>query len=152
MEHQMNNIEMAEVLSSLVQLDVNAAHAYREAMEHMSVISLKEQFRDFTHRHNENVEALTKVIRALDVVPPEPSRDFKGFLMEGYSAIRGSTGIEGALKAMKTNTEYINKKYREATALPLTPNILALVEHNYQNVRTELEFLERAIANRIWEV
>jgi hypothetical protein len=90
---------------------------------------------------------LNKVIQALGVVPPGYSQDFKGLLMEGWAAFRGSTGIEGALKAMKTNAEHINKKYREASALPFTPHIGALVERNYQNARMHLEFIEKALAN-----
>lgn len=148
----MNSIEMAEALGELVQVDINAAHAYGEAIEHIQVLSLREQFRNFRDVHNEHVHALTKVIKALDVMPPEYSRDFKGFLMESWAAVRGGTGTEGALKAMKTSAEYINKKYREASALPFTPNIKALIEKNYRDVQAHLEFIEKALANRIWEV
>jgi hypothetical protein len=147
----MNNVEMAEVLSSLAQLDINAAHAYGQAIENMDIITLREEFRKFRDDHSENANALTKVIRALDVVPPEHAQDFKGFLMEGWAALRGSTGIEGTLKSMKTNGEYVSKKYREATALPLTEHIKALVERNYKIAETHLEFIEKALANRIWE-
>jgi hypothetical protein len=148
---KMNNIEMAKELSSIVQLDVNAAHAFGEAIEKTEILSLRDQFRKFRDAHNLHVQALSKVIRALDVIPPEYTQDFKGVLMEGWAAIRGSMGVEGTLKAMKTNMEYTAKKYREATALPFTPNIQDLVERNYRVVQGHLEFLEKALANRVWE-
>jgi hypothetical protein len=147
----LSNLKIANALSALVQLDVNAAKAYEEAIANMDVISLRQQYLRFRDVHNEHVLNLKKVIRALDVVPPESSQDLKGLLMESWSAIRGSTGVEGALKAMKTNMEYVDKKYREACALPLSPNIMGLVEHNYQEVHSQLQFLEKAIAGRIWE-
>lgn len=147
----MSNLEIADALSDLVQLDVNAAKAYSQAIENIDVISLRQQFAKFRDIHNQQAASLDKVIKALDVVPPERSQDFRGFLMESWTAIRGGSGIEGALKAMKTNAEYVDKKYREACALPLTPSIRALVEHSYRNVHAQLEFIEKALTNRIWE-
>ena len=147
----MNNLEIADALTDLVQLDVNAAKAFSQAIENIEIISLREQFAKFRDIHNQQAEALTKVIRALDVVPPERTSDFKGFLMESWAAIRGGSGVEGTLKAMKTNIEHIDKKYREASALPLTPSIGALVQANYRNVRSQLDFIEKALSNRIWE-
>ncbi len=148
---EMSNLEMANELSSLVQVDINAAQAYDQAMASTDIISMREQFRKFRDDHNQHVQALRKVIEALDVLPPDYAQDFKGVLMEGWAAIRGSAGIEGALRAMKTNAEYVNRKYREATALPFTPNIGALVDHNYRDVQVHLDFIEKALANRIWE-
>lgn len=147
----MNNIEMAKVLSSLAQLDINAAHAYGQAIENTEIIALRDQFRKFRDAHNENADALGRVIRALDVVPPEYAEDFKGVLMEGWTALRGSTGVEGTLKSMKNNGEYISKKYREATALPFTEHIKALVERNYRIAESHLQFIEKTLANRAWE-
>jgi hypothetical protein len=148
---QMSNLEMAEVLQSLVQMDVGASRAYGQAIENIELIALREKFQKFRSDHEQHVLMLNKVIHALGIVPPGYSQDFKGLLMEGWAAFRGSTGIEGALKAMKTNAEHITKKYREASALPFTPHIGTLVERNYQNVRMHLEFIEKALATRIWE-
>ncbi|MEM5789980.1 MAG: DUF2383 domain-containing protein [Syntrophobacteraceae bacterium] len=147
----MNNMEIADALSDLVQLDVNAAKAYSQAIENIEVISLRQQFAKFRDIHNQHASSLNKIIKALDVVPPERSQDFRGFLMESWAAIRGGSGVEGALKAMRTNAEYVDRKYREASALPLTPSIHAMVEHNYRNVHAQLEFIEKALINRIWE-
>lgn len=147
----MNNVETARVLGSLVQHDINAVYVYDQAIVSTELISLRNQLGQFRDDHYRHVENLSKVIRALGVVPPEYSQDFKGMLMEGFTAIRGRVGIEGALKALRSNEEYVMKKYREAYALPFTPNIGELVERNYRDVQHHVEFIEKMLADRIWE-
>lgn len=148
---KMDNVEMARVLSSLAQLDINAVYACDQAIPSTELISLRDQLREFRNRHYQHVVSLGKVITALGVIPPEYSPDFKGYLMEGLTAVRGSMGIEGALKAMMTNEEHIMKKYREASALPFTPSIKELVDHHYRDVQGHVELLQKMLTNRVWE-
>ena len=146
---EMNNVEMARALSDLVQLDIDAAHAYDQAIASIDIVSLRDQLIAFKEDHLQHITQLSKVVRALDVVPPEYSQDFKGYLIEGFTALRSVTGTEGALSAMKTNEELTNRRYRKACALPLTPNIKALVEHNYRDEQMHLAFIEKALVNRV---
>ncbi len=148
--NEMNNVEMARIISSLVQLDINAVYACDQAIESTDLIPMRGQFLKLRDMHSQHVDALSKVVRALGVIPPEYSQDFKGVLMEGLTAIRGGS-IEGTIKAMRTNEEHVARKYREAAALPFTPHIAELVEKCYRDVQSSLEFLDKMLANRIWE-
>ncbi len=146
-----SNIEVARVLTDLLQIDVDAAKAYDQAIQYIDVISIREQFAMFRDVHNQHVSNLKKVIRALDVVPPEASQDAKGLLMESWAIIRGAAGTEGAISGMKTVAEYVAKKYREACVRPLPPNILSLVEKQYRDAQSHLELIEKVLINRPWE-
>jgi hypothetical protein len=41
----MSNLEMAEILQSLAQMDVGASRAYGQAIENIDLIALREKFK-----------------------------------------------------------------------------------------------------------
>jgi len=147
---ELSNVEAADKLSSLVKLDIDAVHAYNQAIAQIDLLPIKEQMIKYRQDHERHIEHLSKVIIALGVTPPTLTQDFKGYLIEGFTALRSMTGTEGALKAMKTNEELTNKKYRESASLPFSPNIKALIERNYQDEQAHLKFVEEMLANRPW--
>jgi rubrerythrin len=145
------NLDMAYELSSLVKLDIDAAHAYSQAIAAIETIAVRDRLIQFQRDHERHARQLSSVIRALDVEPPEYSQDFKGFSVEGFTAIRSTLGTDGALMAMKTHEELSNKKYREAHALGFTPNIKELIGRNYLDEQVHLKFIEELLADRPWE-
>lgn len=144
----MTNQEIADKLSSLVQLDIDAAHAYGQAIEKADAPEVREHLMRFRDDHNNHVHELSRIIREIGGMPPDYSWDFKGFLIEGFTALRSITGTDRALKAMKTNEELTTKTYREACALPLPPTIKAVVERNYGDEQRHLHYIEQTIALR----
>ncbi|MBI5442937.1 MAG: ferritin-like domain-containing protein [Deltaproteobacteria bacterium] len=148
---QMSALEMGKRSGDLMKVDIDALHAYDQAIENTELISLRKQLAEFRADHERHVEQLRALTEAFDVVPPDCSQDFKGFLMEGFTALRSLTGVEGALKAMKSNEELTNRKYREALALGFTPRTRELLERNYEEEQVHLQVIERALAERIWE-
>lgn len=144
----MTNQEMAEKLSSLVQLDIDAAHAYGQAIESVDTPEVRDHFMRYLDDHNRHIHELSVIIRELGVTPPEYLRDFKGFLIEGFTALRSGTGTDGALKAMKTNEELTNKTYKEACGLPLPPIIRALLERNYNDEQHHLHYITETLFAR----
>ena len=78
--------------------------------------------------------------------------NFKGFFIGGFTSLRSLTGDEGALKAMRSNEELTNKKYREATEeWDLEPSIAGIVANNYEDEKRHLSYIEQAIESRAWE-
>jgi rubrerythrin len=149
--NHMSNKEMADKLSSLAQLDIDAVHAYDQAIDQIEHTGIRQQISQFREDHNHHVQNLSKLITELGETPPEFSRDFKGFFIEGFTALRSATGTEGALKAMQTNENMTNKKYDEARSLPFRQDIKAVVEQNYNDEARHLRYIEQALGNRSWE-
>jgi uncharacterized protein (TIGR02284 family) len=140
-----------DTLKSLMQLDVDAVHAYTQAIENIEHRAVRERLTAFRGDHERHVTELSQCIRRLGGDPPERQRDFKGFLIEGFTAIRSLTGTEGALKAMKSNEQTTNKHYREALNIPFPTDVRALIERNYADEKRHLTFVDDALADRVWE-
>jgi uncharacterized protein (TIGR02284 family) len=141
----------AKKLSSLAQLDIDAVHAYGQAIEQIDAPAIREQLTRFREDHNRHIRELSEKIRELGKTPPEHSPDFKGFLIEGFTALRSMTGTEGALKAMQTNETLTNNRYEEATKSDFRLDIKALVEKNYSDEKRHIQYIENALSTRSWE-
>ncbi|GAB6058905.1 DUF2383 domain-containing protein [Desulfonatronum parangueonense] len=139
-------------LNHLVQLDIDAVHAYEQALKNIEVPAIHDQLSKFRDDHKRHIEELTSEIRALGGTPPEDAPDFKGQLISGFTAMRSSIGgTEGALKAMKTNEKLTNKNYDEAMTWSLPDSAKAIVTKGFNDERIHLDYIERTLDKRTWE-
>ena len=90
-------------------------------------------------------------IKRLGEKPPVFSRDFKGFLIEGFTAARSVTGTPGALKAMRGNEHLTNRSYKNALSWDLPQDVRTIIEANYEDERRHLSYIDDAIMKRVWE-
>jgi rubrerythrin len=143
----MDNKEIARKLSSLAQLDIDAEHAYVQAIEEIKETAIHDRLSEFREDHKRHVAELSVAIRELGETPPEYKRDTKGFLMEG----RSKTGTEGALKAMKANEKTTTKAYEKARSWEVSVSIKALIEKFCADERRHLEYIEHALETKLWK-
>jgi uncharacterized protein (TIGR02284 family) len=141
----MEKKEIVKTLESLAQLDMDAWHAYGQAIDKAEDIGVRHKLEKFRADHERHVSDLSDVIRNLGQEPPKFSRDFKGFLIEGWTAVRSITGVQGVLAAMDTNEKLTNRKYDEATKLGLPTDIHALVVANYKDEKEHLAYIKKQI-------
>jgi len=147
----MDTAQIVKKLRSLVQLDIDAIHAYEKAIEKIDIKKVKDQLVEYKKDHMHHVENLSAFISGYGEDVPKFSPDFKGILIEGLTAFRSITGTEGALKAMKSNEELTNKTYDEALSWELPANIRDTVQQNRDDERRHLEYIEMALEKRVWE-
>jgi uncharacterized protein (TIGR02284 family) len=137
-----NNI--LEKLSALTQLDIDAVFAYQEALKNIDQQDIYDRISEFCEDHARHIEDLSIIISNLGGTPPKSTKDFKGYLIQGMTSLRGITGIEGTLKAMRANEEMTNKKYKEALEendnLPI--DIRRVIEANYSDEKRHLEYIK----------
>ncbi len=138
----MDNKEIAKKLSSLAQLDIDAVHAYKEAIEKVEDLQIRENLTRYREDHERHFSELSAEIRRLGETPPEFSPDFKGYLIQGFTSLRSMTGTEGALKAMHTNEKLTNKTYKEAGSWNLPTDIQTIIDQAYEDERHHLEYIE----------
>src|SRR5919198_4895882 len=89
-------------LEKLIQLDIDAVGAYEQAIEAIDILEVRDRLAEFRDDHERHVAELSAALRRMGGEPPRRSPDMKGFLIEGYTAVRSSMGSAGALRAMKT--------------------------------------------------
>jgi uncharacterized protein (TIGR02284 family) len=136
------------VLNDLIQLDIDAVHAYGQAIDNIDDASVRARLQEFQNDHERHVTELTQSVREHGGTPVEHKRDFKGFLIEGMTAIRSATGTKGALKAMKTNELLTNRSYDKALAEDLAPRVRDLVMRNRDDERRHLQFIESVLSGK----
>jgi uncharacterized protein (TIGR02284 family) len=144
----MTNTEMIERLTSLIQLDIDAVHAYEQALKQIDDSTMHAQITAFRDDHQRHIADLSAKVSAIGGEPPEYSPDFKGYLIEGFTALRSITGSEGALNAMESNEKLTNKKYEEALEWDLTPEFGALIRKNFEDERRHLIYIQNALREK----
>ncbi|MDW7772622.1 MAG: DUF2383 domain-containing protein [Desulfobulbaceae bacterium] len=147
----MNKDETIKNLKELVQLDIDAVHAYDEAIDGIDENSIREQLARFREDHQRHITELSAVLRENGGTPPEYSPDFKGYLISGFTSLRSITGTSGAMKAMQSNEKLTNKKYRDAEGWEVDPAIKRIIFENREDERRHLAFIDEAIEKKIWE-
>jgi len=144
-EHDHWSAKVCEHLNKLIQLDVDAACSYREAISHVDDASARVDLEAFLFDHERHVMELTSVIRDLGGTPIDAHRDFKGALLEGMTRLR-SRGTLGALRAMRTNERLTNRTYDRALDVYMPPIAQAIVIENLKDERRHLGAIEAHIA------
>ncbi|MCM2322285.1 MAG: ferritin-like domain-containing protein [Oligoflexia bacterium] len=130
-------------LNSLIQLDVDAIHAYDQAIEKIDVEPIRDELEGFKKDHHRHVEELTNAVRRMGGEPVKYERDL--------TALRSVTGTEGALRAMKSNEKLTNKTYRRALGWILPPEVYDVVRRNRDDEVRHLAYIERALRERFFE-
>ncbi len=141
----MDNREICKKLSSLVQLDIDAIHAYKEAIEKAEDPEVREHLSLYRDDHERHVTDLSAEIRKLGETPPEFSPDFKGFLIQGFTSLRSATGTDGALNAMHTNEKLTNKNYKEATEWNVPNDIGKKIALAYDDEKRHIDYIKKKL-------
>jgi uncharacterized protein (TIGR02284 family) len=144
----MKNDNLIDKLCNLAQLDIDAVHAYNQALEQISDSTVYKNIASFRDDHVRHIEDLSEEIRKKGGEPPEQTQDFKGYIIEGFTSLRSITGTHGALKAMETNEVLTNKTYKEALDHNDLPDeTRKIIEKNYSDEKRHLEYIRKALAN-----
>jgi uncharacterized protein (TIGR02284 family) len=133
--------ELIEALSRLVQLDIDAVHAYEQAVKEIDDPIIKERLLKFQSDHRRHISGLSEKIEDLGGQPPEPSRDFKGFLIEAFTAIRSFTGLKGALKALKITEEITNRYYGEVVSWEVPTAVKEVLRTYFSEEKVHLDYI-----------
>ncbi len=147
----MQNHELCRELCDLIQLDIDAVAAYETAIREVDTVGIREQLESFKQDHERHITQLSAVVHQLGEKAPERKPDFKGFLIQGFTAIRSATGTEGALKAMKSNEELTNRTYHKALSYDLPHDIKAIIQRNFSDEQRHLRSIEGWLHARSWE-
>ena len=134
------------IINELIQLDIDAFHAYKQALQIIKEKDLHSNLKSFQEDHARHIKELSDLLKELGGDPIKPSQDFKGFIIEGMTFLRSITGTEGALKAMITNENITNEKYKKALGhKSLTESAKKLITANFNDEKRHLAYLEEYV-------
>lgn len=143
-EHDHWIASVCDRLNKLIQLDVDAACTYREAIAHVDDNDVRADLQAFLRDHERHVSELSSIIRELGGTPLEAHRDFKGALLEGMTKLRSRSTL-GALRAMRTNEKLTNRVYAKANEKFMPPIGQVMVTENLADERRHLAAIEAHI-------
>jgi rubrerythrin len=142
----MTRDEILNQLEKLIQLDVDATHAYDQAIKNVDEQVIKDKLVLFQGDHRRHIDLLSAKVLELGGTPPELTSDFKGFVITGFTALRSLTGTKGALEAMETNERLTSSKYQDAAKLVWPTDLSSLIQSNLADEQRHLSFVREAIA------
>lgn len=144
----MENKDILKHLEKLIQLDIDAYHAYDQAIEKVDVLMIKEKLVNFQTDHRRHVDVLSAKMAQLGGSPPEFAKDFKGFFISGFTALRSLTGTGGALEAMETNEKLTTSSYEKAVKEDFPTDIASTIRDHYADEQRHLSFIREALSSQ----
>lgn len=139
-------------LNNLIRIEVDTLHAYAKSQEQIRDADIARDLEWFRLDYERHVGKLIAAVERVGGNPVTPRRDAKGFIIQGMTALRSATGLDGALKAMRTSEKRTNDEYDEALLVPLPDDVMALLFSNRADARRHLTYLEEALDRRRHEV
>lgn len=149
--------EIVGGIGSLIQMDVDAVHAYRRALSKIDGGPLRAELEGFLRDHERHIDELSAVHRLMGGEPPRYERGHvrhvaEPLQVEEFASLSGATDPESILKALKHGAKSMNKSYRKALGWVLPPDVYDIVRRNWDDEKRHLSFLERTLRTRSWEV
>lgn len=142
----MERDDLLKNLEKLIQLDVDAYHAYDQAIRNIDETIVREKLVLFQAEHRRHVDVLSEKVRELGGTPPEFSNDFKGFFISGFTALRSMTGTKGALEAMETNERLTTSSYEKASQQDFPADVAGIIRVNLSDEQRHLSFIREALS------
>ncbi len=146
----MDTRETCDRLNSLIKCDVDAVHAYQQAIEACEMEEIRSRLVQFQSDHQRHIRDLSQQVRLLGG-EPEVEKSWAGFLIEGFTAI-ASQGDHSALVAMRGNEELTNRTYEAAlNESDLPTDVRAVLERNFSDEQRHLSWIKDQLDARVWE-
>jgi len=136
---------IATTLQSLAQHEIDGSFIISQAMASLKNTNIANHLSKVREECEKNIEELSNLIRHYGKVPPEHSRDFKGFFMQGYVGMRGLISDTGVMKALQTNIKMAAKAYEKAIESDLPHEVQEKLLPLYKNVKDHLEYVASQI-------
>ena len=148
----MESRQLIDKLVSLVLLDIDAIHAYDQAMINLSmnVLSVKNQFLQFKYDHERHVQNLTDCIHRIGSEAPQFSKEFKGFSFSKFKSLEKVQELEEILNMMLENERCTNMTYDDVLSFDLPDEVRMTVKNNRDDERRHLKYIKNCIESKIW--
>lgn len=132
-------------LNDLAQLDIDAWHAFRQAIDQINDSVIRERLLMFQEDHYNHILNLSDRVSEFGGEPPEFSEDFVEYVTEGFTAISSMAGTRGALKAMQAAEQITNRKYSQVLEQKLPQDVRALLDMNFGDEKRHLASMEEQL-------
>ena len=140
-EQEMEKHELIEMLKNLIQVDIDMVHSYNRALDEVSDQVIHSRLSAFRDKHQKHIADLSDEVRSLGGWAPEPTKDFKGYIIEAFTTLGTMAGMKGALKALQAAEELSNRYYAKAVPKTVPPDLKEIVRKHFSDEKNHLEYI-----------
>jgi uncharacterized protein (TIGR02284 family) len=137
---------LADLLTDLIQLDCDAAYAYRAAIDRIDNAAFRSALTAFRQDHLRHADELGEHLSAIGKTPPTDG-DIKSFLTQGKVMLGGLLGDKAVLQAMRSNEDDANAAYERAVRhRDVGPQLRAILQRAFDDERQHRDWIVEALA------
>jgi hypothetical protein len=144
---QLSQKETAKELERLTQYVIDSSFLFSQAHDSLNDQTIREQILSFQQDAEKEITSLSGLIGVYKGKVPTYGRDFKGFFMTGYSAIRGVTSDEGVLRALDTNLQRIIDAFDKSLEKTLPNDVRSAVTSVRGQLKSSADYVAQHIEN-----
>ncbi len=132
------NERVISVLNNLIQVDIDTHHTYTQAMLALSSSQLAQTLKSFRDEHEQHIKVLSKIVLARGGTPPKFSRDFKGYMISGYTAVKVKGSVYSVFQAMETNEALSVMYHNDALKVDLPNDVRRIIQMHFETEKNHL--------------
>jgi uncharacterized protein (TIGR02284 family) len=106
--------EVVKKLQELTQYEIDGSFLLSQCIDNLKSQDLKTKLLPMKNDCETMISDLAAFVTKYGGTVPEYSKDFKGYFMNGYTAVRGAITDKGTLNALHTNLDFILKAFKKA--------------------------------------
>ena len=106
--------EAIKAIEKLTQYEIDESFLLTQCIENVKDPGIKAKLALIKKDVEKNLNVLTKLGQKYGAEPIEHSKDFKGYFMNGYTAMRGIFTDKGTLNALDTNLNVVLNAFESA--------------------------------------
>lgn len=141
-KRKMENNELAKTLRELAQVDIDTVHTYNRVLDEISDEIVRARLAEFRDNHVKHIADLSHEIRSLGGQPPELTKDFKGYVIEAFAALRTAVGMKSAMKALKTAEKINYKHYGDIVSKDAPSGLKELLRKHFTDEKIHLDYID----------
>lgn len=131
------------ILQSLAQCEIDTAALINQAIENVQGKTIQDTLMDIKNDCEKSITILASLIHRYGAEAPTYTKDFKGYFMQGYLAMRGWPSDQALMRALHTNLKLLIGTYEDALAKDLPNNIREQISQIYDKAKDRLKYIEK---------
>lgn len=135
-------------LRALIQIDIDADHAYGLFIAALPGGHLRDSAVMFRNDHRRHIERLGGIVQGLGAEPPYPAPDVFGLVTGGQTVAGTLLGLRGALVAMQANERIARAAYANVLSRDVPRDLRATLAGFLGDEEGHLAFFTGALAAR----
>jgi hypothetical protein len=141
-QNQQSSEETKKLLQDLTQYEIDGAFLILQCKDNINNQLIKSKLQPLQTQFEKDIRELSNMVKKYDGVVPDYTKDFKGYFMNGYAAMRGIFTDKGAIKALHTNLGLIQKSFESALTSTLPSDAKESVRKVYEDNQKALEAIK----------